>query len=210
MKSRLNLIIMLGAIIPAILMILPGCSNEVNSGQVSSPKVSPSVGPGQATVDPAGAAVSASPINPTGPLEESIVQVGESEDNPEALGVAVGDGSQILTVIDYESNNPGELEVTWPGHGSYTASFQATDSRTGATLLKLENAKLPPAKTGDAKVLSLPRKIYLYGDGLTPERLLPYRFHSIQSRQTYHLRHLMWHCPAAYLTRDFGEIIREQ
>jgi len=72
----------------------------------------------------------------------------------EALGVAVGDGTTILTVINYENYTPGQIEVVSRGHSKFKATFQAIDSRTGATLLKLGKGKLPTATVGDATTLN--------------------------------------------------------
>ena len=85
---------------------------------------------------------------------DSIVQVWRTEDQPEAFGVIVGDGSQVLTVVDYELYNAGDMKVMIPGLGYYNATFQDTDSRTGATLLKLEGIIRTPVVTGDASKLT--------------------------------------------------------
>src|SRR4030042_6017963 len=85
-------------------------------------------------------------------VDNSMVQVWKS-DILEALGVVIGDGSQVLTVVNYEEYNPGELETVVQGQGKYSASIQAIDSRTGATLLSLKGVKLAPATTGDATMV---------------------------------------------------------
>ena len=54
----------------------------------------------------------------------------------EALGVPVGNGTTILTVIGYEDYSPGAVKVISPEGGTFSASIQAIDARTGATLLK--------------------------------------------------------------------------
>lgn len=93
---------------------------------------------------------------------EPAVQVWKS-DTLEALGVVIGDGSQVLTVVNYEEYNPGELEIVVPGQGKYSASIQAIDSRTGATLLRLDGVKLPVASTGDATTVKTGQKVIIRG-----------------------------------------------
>jgi len=99
---------------------------------------------------------------PTPSVDKSIVQVWKS-DTLEAFGVVIGDGSQVLTVVNYEEHNPGELEVVVPGQGRYSASVQAIDSRTGATLLRLEGVKLPAASTGDATTVETGQELVIHG-----------------------------------------------
>jgi hypothetical protein len=96
-------------------------------------------------------------------VDNSIVQVWRSQVQPEAFGIVVGDGSQVLTVIDYEEYNAGDVKVAIPGLGYYNASFQATDSRTGATLFKLEGIKRTPVITGDASTLTDGQKLLIKG-----------------------------------------------
>ena len=89
-------------------------------------------------------------------VDDSIVQVwqpaGSGEQTAEllAFGVAVGDSSHVLTVLDYESFTPEPLEVISPKYGTFNASIQAIDSRTSATLLELNGGELPPAKIAEA------------------------------------------------------------
>jgi hypothetical protein len=92
-------------------------------------------------------------------VKDSIVQVWRPDSNGgaavfEALGVAVGDGTTILTVINYEDYSPGEFTVISPKLGKSTATILSIDSRTGATLLKLNKGKLPAVATRDAATLS--------------------------------------------------------
>jgi hypothetical protein len=96
------------------------------------------------------------------PVDNSMVQVWKSN-TLEALGVVIGDGSQVLTVVNYEEYNPGELEIVVAGQGRYSASIQAIDSRTGATLLRLEGAKLPVASTGDATTVKTNQEVFIHG-----------------------------------------------
>jgi hypothetical protein len=112
-------------------------------------------------VNQVGAATDTTQVSLADSINDSVVQVGESADKPEAFGIAVGDGSLILTVIDWESRNPIELKVILPGGGIFNASVQALDSRSGATLLKLEDARLLPAITGDASALAASQKLFI-------------------------------------------------
>jgi hypothetical protein len=69
--------------------------------------------------------------------------------------VPVGDGTTILTIIDYEDYKPadGDIEVTTQNNETILASIQAIDARTGATLLKLDSGSLPPVPTRDPSTL---------------------------------------------------------
>lgn len=120
------------------------------------------------------------------PVDNSMVQVWKSN-TLEALGVVIGDGSQVLTVVNYEEYNPGELEIVVPGQGKYSASIQAIDSRTGATLLRLDGVKLPVVSTGDATTVEVNQKVVIHGWSggelkrtpalvLNDRNLLPFRF----------------------------------
>jgi hypothetical protein len=66
-------------------------------------------------------------------------------------GIVVGDGSQVLTVLNFELTTPADmnLKVVAPGIGEYKATVQVIDSRTSAALLKLEGAHLPVAPTSN-------------------------------------------------------------
>jgi hypothetical protein len=85
---------------------------------------------------------------------EAIVQIWESEELV-ATGVVVGDGSQVLTVLNYEVDTPDSLNLSIVAHGNgeYEASVQAIDSRTSASLLKIEGGKLPIATIGNVQTL---------------------------------------------------------
>ena len=107
-----------------------------------------------------------SPVIPK-TLDNSIVQVWRPDSNGgtevfESLGVVVGDGTTVLTIINYENYSPGDVEVVSHGHGKFTATIQAIDSRTGATLLKLSNGKLPAVTTGDATTLKTGDKLTVW------------------------------------------------
>ena len=91
---------------------------------------------------------------------DSVVQVwiidpSTGSKNFEALGVPVGDGTTILTIIDYEDYTPanGDIEVTTQNNETFLASIQAIDARTGATLLKLDSGSLVPVATRDPATL---------------------------------------------------------
>jgi len=85
-------------------------------------------------------------------VDEAIVQVWDS-DILAATGIVTGDGSQVLTVINFEESVPNGLDVVAAGSDRYHASIQAIDPRTGVTLLKIEATSLPVASTGDVTSL---------------------------------------------------------
>ena len=63
-----------------------------------------------------------------------------------SYGLAVGDGSQILTFFDYENfSPPGLIEVVAQNYFRYSANIQAIDPFTGTTLLKLNSTDRLPA-----------------------------------------------------------------
>lgn len=97
------------------------------------------------------------------PLNEAIVQVWES-DELVATGVVVGNGSQVLTVLNYEVDTPGSLElsVISPRYGEYEVSVQVIDSRTGATLLRIEGGSLPVATIGDIQSLLPDQQVLIW------------------------------------------------
>jgi hypothetical protein len=105
----------------------------------------------------------------TNKTEETMVQVWEPSPTTGepatlvAFGVSVGDGSQVLTVLNYEDYTPGNLEVVLPGYGRFNASVQAIDPRTSATLLKLEGANLPVATIGDASAIKSGQRVFIQG-----------------------------------------------
>lgn len=95
-------------------------------------------------------------------VHDSMVQVWIA-DVYESVGVAVADGSYILTVINYEEYSPGDVDVVAPGKGKYKASIEAIDSRTSATLLKLDGVKLPPATAGDDTTIKEAQEVIIHG-----------------------------------------------
>jgi hypothetical protein len=102
-------------------------------------------------------------------VDDSIVQVWEAAGNGVnestllAFGVAVGDGSQILTVLNYEDYTPDGLEVGLPGETKYHASIQAIDPRTSATLLNVEGTAFKAATIGEPDNLKQGDEIVVYG-----------------------------------------------
>ena len=84
-----------------------------------------------------------------------IIDPSTGSKNFEALGVPVGDGTTILTIIDYEDYTPAnvDLEVTTQNNETFLASIQAIDARTGATILKLDSGSLQPVPTRDPSTL---------------------------------------------------------
>jgi hypothetical protein len=105
----------------------------------------------------------------TNNIEETVVQVWEPSittgelETLVAFGVSVGDGNQVLTVLNYEDYVPGNLEVVLPGYGRFNALVQAIDPRTGATLLRLEGANLPVATLGDINAIKPGQSVFIHG-----------------------------------------------
>jgi len=101
-------------------------------------------------------------------IKDSIAQVWIGDDRGgtktfEALGVAVGDGTTVLTVIDYEDFTPGEAEIRTLDNKTFSATIQAIDARTGATLLKLDSGSLPPVATRDPATLQMNEQLFIWG-----------------------------------------------
>jgi len=117
-----------------VLIGVYSCTSPVNESPPSQP-----------------AGTESSPVT-TSVVDEAIVQVWDS-DILAATGVVIGDGSQVLTVLNFEESVPNGLDVVAVSGDRYHASIQAIDPRTGATLLKVEAAVLPVAATGDAALL---------------------------------------------------------
>ena len=57
-----------------------------------------------------------------------------------SFGVGVGDGSQVLTFIDFENFTPGAMEIVTRNQARYGVTIQVVDAYTGVTLLKLNGA----------------------------------------------------------------------
>lgn len=118
---------------------------------------------------------------------EAIVQIWESEELI-ATGVAVGDGSQVLTVLNYEVDTPDSLNlsVMAPGNGEYGATIQVIDSRTSATLLQIEGGKLPTATIGNVQALLPEQQLFIregYSSGETARfRDTPVLYNTDQNR----------------------------
>ena len=118
---------------------------------------------------------------------EAIVQIWESEELI-ATGVAVGDGSQVLTVLNYEVDTPDSLNLTVmaPGNGEYEASVQVIDSRTSASLLQIEGGKLPSATIGNVQALLPEQQLFIregYSSGGTAGfRATPVLYNTDQDR----------------------------
>jgi hypothetical protein len=104
----------------------------------------------------------------TSGIDDSIVQIwdpaGGITGGPAliAFGITAGDGSQALTVLDYEDYSPGELEVKINKH-TYKGVVQAIDPRTSATLLNIEGLKMLPAPVADSSMISSTQKIIIRG-----------------------------------------------
>jgi hypothetical protein len=107
------------------------------------------------TITPTLTASQVSLLNP-----ESVVQVWIGE-NFEANGVVIGDGSKILTVIDYQFYTPGDVSIFTCNGDNITAKIIQLDPRTGATLCALDGIKLLPAVTGDATQITSGMEVYV-------------------------------------------------
>ena len=97
-----------------------------------------------------------------------MVQVFESSENgnqdiPLSFGLAVGDGTQILTVFNFENNLPDSLAIGLPGKTKYTASVQAIDPRTSMVLLKIKGTSFQPVDINDRPEISLWNNILVLG-----------------------------------------------
>ncbi len=103
----------------------------------------------------------------TSPLEKSMVKVFETgaSESPVAFGIVVGDGNQVLTVLDYEeyTPTPGSLEVIAATGDRFSASVKAIDPHTSATLLRVEGAELPPCSTGDSANMRRGQEVFVQG-----------------------------------------------
>jgi hypothetical protein len=99
-------------------------------------------------------ASAAQPVTYAAALDEAVVQVWISDAELAATGVVVGDGTQILTVLNYETSTPENADIVTTSGDRYRASVGAIESRTAATVLHLEGAGLPVAETGDSSVIS--------------------------------------------------------
>jgi hypothetical protein len=94
-------------------------------------------------------------------IEDSLVQIWQTNSSANgnssllASGLVVGDGSEVLTFLNYEENFPEGLSVIAPGKDPIHASIQSIDPRTSATILKITGAKLPAASIGQAGEIPL-------------------------------------------------------
>jgi hypothetical protein len=104
-------------------------------------------------------------------VERSMVQiwaaadVGEmgKEGGPLAYGVAVGDGSQILTVFNYEDDIPDNLVIGLPGKPKYHVSIQAVDPQYSITLLKIEDGVFPAVTAGKSELTNSGDRVTIHG-----------------------------------------------
>jgi hypothetical protein len=101
-------------------------------------------------------------------IDKSMVQVFSSDkDGHQAdllsFGVAVGDGTQVLTVFNYENDIPDALWVGLPGKPKYQASVQATDPRTSITLLKVKDGAFKPIVISSSVSTQISNEITIHG-----------------------------------------------
>ena len=145
-----------------VLMGLAGCKPITRTNATSTTSATNTV------TTTSTATQNTTPLTAIESTKNSIVQVwipgsNGGADDFEALGVPVGDGTTMLTIINYEDYSPGEVKVISPENGTFTATIQAIDARTGATILKLDAGKLPPVTTRDPTTLLANEKLIAWG-----------------------------------------------
>ncbi|HTY81508.1 MAG TPA: hypothetical protein VMB24_01865 [Dehalococcoidales bacterium] len=80
--------------------------------------------------------------------------------------IPYGDGTSALTVVNYENYSAdSQFQIKWLGHGQYRATIQDIDPATSTTLLKLEDANIPPASIGDSDAVKVNSKITIHSWG---------------------------------------------
>jgi hypothetical protein len=124
---------------------------------------------------------SALSCSPSSTNEAAMVQIWSSSDlmqtEPLAYGIVVGDGRQILTVINYEDDISPTLYVGLPGQSRYPAAIKALDPRNSVTLLEIDNSIFPAAEIAPAGSCQPGDSITLHGWPVTD-------FQKIEQRQT--------------------------
>jgi hypothetical protein len=153
------------ALLIAGVLTLTACASTPNTSvPASSPPVSSQNTPAKTSV----------PVSTNVPksVSDTLVQVWEAGQFS-AAGMAVGDGSQILTVLNWEVSAPSNLEVVVPGSGRYPATVQCLDARTSATLLQIQGTHLPVISTGETNAVQQGQNAVLYdwsvsNSGFTP------------------------------------------
>jgi hypothetical protein len=144
-------------------------SKNGSTGEIKTGEIEKLVEDGVYIIDEEGYLQFGPSYTPPFTTDESIVQVWEPScaDGGEmtllAFGIAVGDGSQVLTVLDYENYTPDGLEVCLLGGDAYRAVIQVIDPRTSVTLLKVEGAELPVMTLGDSAALETGQKVIVRG-----------------------------------------------
>jgi hypothetical protein len=94
---------------------------------------------------------------------KSIVQVWES-DTLVASGVAVGDGTQVLAVLDYIHSPTKNISIATGDGTRYQASIAALDPRTSVTLLKVKGIRLlTDSLTGSQTVIEPGQSVIVLG-----------------------------------------------
>ena len=69
-----------------------------------------------------------------------------------SLGIVVGDGNQVLALMNYEEYSTGNLIILTKNHKRYTLSFRLLIPSTGITLFKLDNVRLPSVTLGNSQI----------------------------------------------------------
>jgi hypothetical protein len=96
-------------------------------------------------------------------MRDTSVQVWV-DDYPEGTGIIVGDGTQVLAILDYyKSPIPDNVYVIYNSDETYEAVIQRVDFRTGATLLKISGGPFPVATTGSASKVKPDDKVLVFG-----------------------------------------------
>jgi hypothetical protein len=114
--------------------------------------------------------------------EEAMVQIWRSADanapqeEPLAYGLVVGNGQQIITVINYEDEIAETLYIGRPGQPRYPATVKALDPRNSVTLLYMSNSVFPKADIAQAGSYQLGDNVTVHGWRVTD-------FQKIEQRQ---------------------------
>lgn len=94
-------------------------------------------------------------------LDDVFVQVWE-QDELISTGIIVGDGSQVLAILEYNESIPDKLHIVVKEKTEYEAAIEIVDFRTGMTLLKVNGGPFPTASTGDALTIKPDQKVLVF------------------------------------------------
>jgi hypothetical protein len=94
-------------------------------------------------------------------LDEVIVQVWEG-DELISNGIVVGNGSQVLAILEYHDPIPDNLYVVQE-NTEYKALVKTVDFRTGLTLLEINGGPFKTVSTEDALSIKPGQRVLVYG-----------------------------------------------